>query len=197
MRFNNLSAEISGVQTNLDTHAALKNNPHQVTAAQIGLDNVDNTSDASKPISTAQQAKFNELESSISGVQTNLETHEALTNNPHQVTAAQVGLGNVDNTADVDKPVSTAQQAAIDGVSADLTAHATNINNPHGVTASQVGLGNVDNTSDMNKPVSTAQQAAINSAVGNISYKTLTKTEYEALTTIDNNTLYYITDLYN
>ena len=36
------------------------------------------------------------------------------TGNPHNVTKGDVGLGNVDNTADVDKPVSTAQQAAID-----------------------------------------------------------------------------------
>jgi hypothetical protein len=33
-------------------------------------------------------------------------THRGLTNNPHSVTAAQVGLGNVDNTSDADKPVS-------------------------------------------------------------------------------------------
>lgn len=30
-------------------------------------------------------------------------------------TKAQLGLGNVDNTSDMDKPVSTAQQAALDG----------------------------------------------------------------------------------
>ncbi len=35
--------------------------------------------------------------------------------NPHQVTKEQVGLGNADNTSDLDKPVSTAQQAALDG----------------------------------------------------------------------------------
>ena len=34
-------------------------------------------------------------------------------NNPHGVTRRQLGLGNVDNTGDVDKPVSTAQAAAI------------------------------------------------------------------------------------
>lgn len=43
-----------------------------------------------------------------------LTTHENDTGNPHTVTAEQVGLGNVDNTADADKPVSTAQQAALD-----------------------------------------------------------------------------------
>jgi hypothetical protein len=39
--------------------------------------------------------------------------HLADTNNPHSVTKTQVGLGNVDNTADMGKPVSTAQAAAI------------------------------------------------------------------------------------
>lgn len=41
-------------------------------------------------------------------------THRGQTTNPHAVTKAQVGLGNVDNTADADKPVSTAQQAELD-----------------------------------------------------------------------------------
>lgn len=35
-------------------------------------------------------------------------------NNPHQTTKAQVGLGNADNTSDIDKPISIAQQAALD-----------------------------------------------------------------------------------
>ncbi|GBR76801.1 hypothetical protein NO2_1292, partial [Candidatus Termititenax persephonae] len=37
-------------------HTSNKNNPHGVTAAQVGLGSVNNTSDASKPISTATQA---------------------------------------------------------------------------------------------------------------------------------------------
>lgn len=44
-----------------------------------------------------------------------LATHIANKNNPHQVTKAQVGLGNCDNTSDLDKPISTATQAALDG----------------------------------------------------------------------------------
>ena len=43
-----------------------------------------------------------------------LLAHEADHSNPHQVTKAQVGLGNADNTSDADKPVSTAQQTALD-----------------------------------------------------------------------------------
>lgn len=44
---------------------------------------------------------------------TKLDNHVISTNNPHQVTKEQVGLGNVDNTADIDKPVSTAALAAL------------------------------------------------------------------------------------
>lgn len=40
--------------------------------------------------------------------------HKDLINNPHSVDADDVGLGNVDNTSDLDKPVSTATQAALD-----------------------------------------------------------------------------------
>ena len=45
-------------------------------------------------------------------------THIAATDNPHSVTAAQVGLGNVDNTSDADKPISTATQSALDAKAA-------------------------------------------------------------------------------
>lgn len=84
-----------------------------------------------------------------------------------------VGLANADNTSDLNKPISTATQAALDlkANTADLSTVATSGNhsdltlndgsNPHGTTKSDVGLANVDNTSDLNKPVSTAQQAEI------------------------------------
>lgn len=49
--------------------------------------------------------------------------HATNTSNPHSVTASQVGLGNVDNTSDANKPVSTAQQAALDA-KADFVAAA-------------------------------------------------------------------------
>ncbi len=49
--------------------------------------------------------------------------HTPLTNNPHSVTATQVGLGNCDNTADLDKPISTLAQAALD-LKADLESPA-------------------------------------------------------------------------
>lgn len=46
--------------------------------------------------------------------QSNIDAHAARTDNPHNVTKAQVGLGNVNNTSDADKPVSTATQLALD-----------------------------------------------------------------------------------
>lgn len=43
-----------------------------------------------------------------------LNTHEKRKDNPHKVTKSQIELGNVDNTADLDKPISTATQTALD-----------------------------------------------------------------------------------
>ena len=66
--------------------------------------------------SSFTQAQWNAINSGITlGKVTNYDDHLADTNNPHSVTAAQVGLGNVDNTADLDKPISTATQTALDG----------------------------------------------------------------------------------
>lgn len=45
--------------SNISSHTSNTNNPHQVTKAQIGLGNVDNTSDLSKPVSTATQTELN------------------------------------------------------------------------------------------------------------------------------------------
>jgi len=71
-----------------------------------------------------------------------------------------VGLGNVDNTADSAKPVSTATQTALD-LKAPLASPAFT-GTPTGITKAHVGLGNVDNTSDLNKPISTTTQTALN-----------------------------------
>jgi hypothetical protein len=95
--------------------------------------------------------------------ETALTAHTGNTNNPHSTTKAQLGLGNVDNTSDAAKPISTATQAALTAKAdaSALTAHTGNTSNPHAVTKAQVGLANVDNTADTAKPVSTAQQAAL------------------------------------
>lgn len=54
-----ITSDINAVQTNLETHINNKSNPHKVTKEQVGLGNVDNTSDANKPISNATQTALN------------------------------------------------------------------------------------------------------------------------------------------
>lgn len=62
---------------------------------------------------------------------------------------SDVGLSSVDNTADANKPVSTATQTALNAKanSASVTVHTANVSNPHSVTKAQVGLSDVDNVS--------------------------------------------------
>lgn len=54
-----IDTSISNVQNNLNAHINNRTNPHRVTKEQIGLDRVDNTSDANKPISNATQTALN------------------------------------------------------------------------------------------------------------------------------------------
>jgi hypothetical protein len=85
------------------------------------------------------------------------------------LTKSSVGLSNVDNTSDANKPVSTATQTALDAKLASATAASTYapIVSPtftgtvSGITKSMVGLGSVDNTADSAKPVSTSTQTAL------------------------------------
>lgn len=144
----------------LSAHTGNTNNPHQVTKTQVGLGNVDNTSDLNKPVSTATQTALN-AKSATSHTHTgtyepanaNIQSHISSTENPHSVTKTQVGLGNVDNTSDLNKPVSTATSSALSGKSdtnhnhdltyeaknANIQSHISSTSNPHSVTAAQAG----------------------------------------------------------
>ena len=81
-------------------------------AAALGIDwgliggNIQNQADLMN--------EFDKINDLVATITTDLENHTQNFNNPHGVTAEQIGLGNVDNTSDANKPVSTAQQAAID-----------------------------------------------------------------------------------
>lgn len=170
-----ITSDINAVQTNLETHINNKSNPHKVTKDQVGLGNVDNTSDKDKPLSDAAKEAINEVKTLITSSGTDLSNHIKDYTNPHRVTAEQVGLGNVNNTSDLDKPISNATQKELDKLDAkidkintdqgtDLSAHLRDFSNPHKVTKEQIGLGNVDNTADLDKPISTATQKAIDDA---------------------------------
>ncbi|MBS5134832.1 MAG: hypothetical protein KHZ05_05245 [Oscillospiraceae bacterium] len=90
------------VRGELNTHTGNRNNPHGVTAKQVGAD----------PAGSA------------AAVQANLDAHTGNRNNPHGVTAQQVGADPAGTGAAV-------QQA--------LNSHMENRGNPHGVTIQQIG----------------------------------------------------------
>lgn len=81
------------VNEKVDLHRGNKSNPHGVTKAQVGLGNVNNTSDADKPVSTAQATAIADAKAAGTNAQTNLTTHMQNMSNPHGVTRDQLGLG--------------------------------------------------------------------------------------------------------
>lgn len=81
------------VNAKVDSHIGNKSNPHAVTKAQVGLGNVNNTSDADKPVSTAQATAIADAKAAGTNAQTNLTTHIQNKSNPHGVTRDQLGLG--------------------------------------------------------------------------------------------------------
>jgi len=62
------------------------------------------------------------VDGKVGVVTTALNNHTSRIDNPHQVTKAQVGLSNVDNTSDINKPVSAATQTALTNLNTSLTA---------------------------------------------------------------------------
>ena len=76
---------------------AKEENPPSYTKSDVGLGNVDNTSDANKPVSIAQAAAIADAKKAGTDAQSNLTTHTNNKTNPHGVTKDQVGLENVDN----------------------------------------------------------------------------------------------------
>jgi hypothetical protein len=116
---------------------------HSLVKGDVGLGNVDNTSDASKPVSTATQTALDskqDLDSDLTAIAGLSPSNDdviqrkagAWTNRtPAQLKTdlalvkGDVGLGNVDNTSDANKPISTATQTALDAkqpLDATLTA---------------------------------------------------------------------------
>lgn len=83
----------TNVNAKVDSHITNKSNPHGVTKAQVGLGNVNNTSDADKPVSTAQATAIADAKAAGTLAQTNLTTHLQDKSNPHQVTRDQLGMG--------------------------------------------------------------------------------------------------------
>jgi acid phosphatase family membrane protein YuiD len=103
-----------------------------LTKSDVGLANVDNTSDANKPVSTATQTALDgkqPLDADLTAIAALAPADDAIIQRKSSawasrtmaqlktdlaLTKSDVGLSNVDNTSDANKPISTAQQTAFD-----------------------------------------------------------------------------------
>ena len=170
-----------------------------ISPTKVGLGNVNNTTDLLKPISTATQTALDTKASTISLALKAPIDAPTFTGTVSGITKTMVGLGNVDNTTDALKPISTATQTALDlkatitalnlkasstdlALKADITdlnlkapiASPTFTGSVSGITKAMVGLANIDNTTDLLKPISTATQTALNLKVSLTGIETLT-----------------------
>ena len=112
----------SGVDTALDTDLVTGSAISTYTTEQINNIEIQQyATSADLEVHTSDATiHFTEVSidhANIQNVGTNshaqIDSHIANTNNPHQVDKNDVGLGNVDNTSDVNKPISTATSAAL------------------------------------------------------------------------------------
>lgn len=152
------------VGDDLSDHLSNLSNPHQVTKAQVGLGNVQNYPIATQALSvggTDDQSYMTPLRTAQAITALALEPLDAHLNdaaNPHNVTKAQVGLGNVENYGTATQAQAQAgtagnvymtalrvSEAIAAQVGNAFNAHTANTSNPHQVTKSQVGLGSVEN----------------------------------------------------
>lgn len=103
---------VSGAELDATTNTLI------LTSSVDGADVVVNLSDyvTSGSLTTALDNHYtkDESDTNFEPKNENIQSHISSTENPHGVTKAQVGLENVDNTSDLDKPISTATQSALD-----------------------------------------------------------------------------------
>lgn len=184
--FGSLTGEVcEGDDSRLSDSRQCNNNfdDPATSRTNIGLGNVDNTSDADKPVSTSQQVALdlkadildpifsNDIEVTndiivfglvdgrdiasdglkLDGIETGAQANTVDSVNGYTgvvvLVKADVGLENVDNTSDADKPVSTAQQTALDGKKDDFTEN-TAFNKDFGSATGTVCQGDDSRLSD-------------------------------------------------
>ena len=89
-------SDVTALETKVNNHIANKSNPHTVNKTQVGLGNVNNTSDANKPVSTAQATAIADAKAAGTAAQTSINSHAGRKDNPHVVTRAQLSLATTD-----------------------------------------------------------------------------------------------------
>lgn len=96
------------ITSNLNNHISDYHNPHKVTKAQVGLSDVDNTSDADKPVSNATQTELdkkanqtqvNQLQQTITNLQTTIQQLQSqITNMSTTIESVQNNITNMQTT---------------------------------------------------------------------------------------------------
>lgn len=143
----------------LTAHTGNVSNPHGVTKKQVGLEHVDDKSEA-----TIKSDFTGSIASGNTGFVTGgaVYGHTSNTSNPHNVTKKQVGLEYVVNTGDSSTPAQNGTDKFTTGgayaLKSSIDAHKADYDNPHKVTKAQVGLGNVADTGDSGTPASGGTQ---------------------------------------
>lgn len=159
---------VTGVKGNSESSYRVGN--VNITKANIGLGNVDNTSDVNKPISTATQTALDNKVDKVTGK--GLSTNDFTTTEKNKLSGIESGAqvntitgvkGNAESSYRTGNVNLTPANIGAVPTSRTVNGHALSTNVT--VTASDVGLGNVNNTSDLNKPISTATQTALNAKV--------------------------------
>ncbi|TKF64254.1 hypothetical protein FCV55_20985, partial [Vibrio sp. F13] len=152
-------SDIAALFEDFGTHIADYENPHQVTAAQVG---------AATTGALAAHVGDTDNPHEVTPVQIGAATSAALsahtgdTDNPHEVTAAQVGAAPASHVSDTDNPHSvTAEQVGAVSEEA-LQEHLDDVENPHAVTAAQAGAAPASHVTDETNPhaVTAAQVGA-------------------------------------
>lgn len=179
---NTRTGDVSGLAEDADLQAHISNtsNPHLVTKSQVGLSNVDDTSDTNKPVSAAAQTQLNLKAPLASPTFTGTVTVPTPTNPTDATTKSYVDSTVAAGTPDADSLTKgkiklagdlggTAALPTVPGlankVSTTVTVNSHPLSANVTVTKADVGLSNVTNTSDANKPVSVLQQAALDAKV--------------------------------
>ena len=103
----------AGFLTGADVSGSVINVNGQSGSVTLDADDIDDSATTNKWTTAAKLSQIDSNATDIANLSGSVDVHLFDLANPHQVTQTQVGLSNVDNTSDIDKPVSTATSASI------------------------------------------------------------------------------------
>lgn len=120
--------KVNQVESKIDSHISDYSNPHMVNKSTIGLENVDNTSDINKPISSAQQEKFNSLDEEALRLQEEIDKKQNIIDSNNKLDVNYVNgisvVGKTNNYNDLNNKLIKGDNIDIDSnnvISANIT----------------------------------------------------------------------------